>query len=406
MNDRSYTGHGAERLHALDALRAAALLAGIALHATMPFIPDAQMWIVRDQPNIALTLLFYVVHMARMPVFFLIAGFFAHLSLDRRGARGFVRDRAVRIAAPLFVFLPIVGAALAGCVVWMMRSGYPLASSGQARPEVSLTSFPLGHLWFLYMLMLLYAAALLLRGAFVLLRGDADARQGWLRGALVRTVSSPALALALALPLAAAFLLMPEWRAWLGVAPPAFGFVPNAAALVAYGSAFALGWLLQGRQELLRPLQRWWAVQIALAVPLTAYCWLRVGIHPNLDFAPRDSATSIYAACYAIAVWAWTLGLTGAALRYLNAERPAIRYLADSSYWMYLIHLPLLGALQVAIYRLTAPPLVKYLLVLTVAFVLLLTSYHVLVRYTFLGRWLSGSRFSRHRSSQVPVANG
>jgi uncharacterized membrane protein len=90
-----------DRLHALDALRAFALLAGIALHATMSFflpIPAAD-----SSQSVALGVTFYVIHVFRMSTFYLIAGFFAHLLLERRGLRGFVRDRARRIAAPMVV---------------------------------------------------------------------------------------------------------------------------------------------------------------------------------------------------------------------------------------------------------------------------------------------------------------
>lgn len=393
----------AQRLHALDALRAGALLIGVALHATMPFLPNVQLWILRDQPSLTLGLLFYVVHIFRMPVFFLIAGFFARSLYQRKGPRGFMRDRAARIAAPFFVFFPLVGAATVACAIWAMRStGQRPGMAGQARPEISLSTFPLGHLWFLYVLILLYAATLLARALVGFLDRDGRWRAGTVDRAMHLLTTGPWTPWVLAAPLAAAFLLSENWRGWLGIEPPAFGFVPNNAAIVGFGAAFAFGWLLHRQHRLFAALQRWWLVQIMTAVPLTAFCAWQVGVMPSLDFTPRNTAGTVYAVCYALAVWTWTLGLTGAALRYLNAERPAVRYLADASYWIYIIHLPVLAIFQVALYRLPLPPLIKFPVILAAALVLLLLSYELLVRHSFLGRWLNGRK---HAGRQKPAGD-
>jgi len=46
--------------------------------------------------------------MFRMSAFFLIAGFFARLVVERRGVKTFVKDRGKRVAVPLFLFGPVV----------------------------------------------------------------------------------------------------------------------------------------------------------------------------------------------------------------------------------------------------------------------------------------------------------
>src|SRR5688572_22440551 len=44
------SGAGAsQRIHALDLVRAAALLLGIVFHAALPFIPDYELWLVMDR---------------------------------------------------------------------------------------------------------------------------------------------------------------------------------------------------------------------------------------------------------------------------------------------------------------------------------------------------------------------
>ena len=82
----------AERLHALDAVRGGALLLGIVVHLSMSFWP-IPFWPIRDNaPSSELLTMFGVLHIFRMSLFFVIAGFFARLVLEKRGARGFVAD--------------------------------------------------------------------------------------------------------------------------------------------------------------------------------------------------------------------------------------------------------------------------------------------------------------------------
>ena len=74
------TTSDSERLHALDAVRAFALLAGVVLHAAMSYLPGFTIWPLLDRStSVPLALTFYVIHIFRMTAFFVIAGFFARL---------------------------------------------------------------------------------------------------------------------------------------------------------------------------------------------------------------------------------------------------------------------------------------------------------------------------------------
>src|SRR5215218_9311814 len=102
-------GSAPERLHGLDALRGYALMLGVVFHATMSFLPGPQVWLVADNERTpVLGVVFFVAHIFRMTTFFLIAGFFAHMTFHKRGAKSFVIDRLKRIGLPLVVGWPIV----------------------------------------------------------------------------------------------------------------------------------------------------------------------------------------------------------------------------------------------------------------------------------------------------------
>jgi peptidoglycan/LPS O-acetylase OafA/YrhL len=86
----------------MDALRAFAMALGIVLHGVLSFFPYP--WPAQDLRQSPLFyLLFAVVHGFRMPLFFLLSGFFTWRILQRRGAWGLARERARRILLPLCV---------------------------------------------------------------------------------------------------------------------------------------------------------------------------------------------------------------------------------------------------------------------------------------------------------------
>jgi hypothetical protein len=193
---------------------------------------------------------------------------------------------------------------------------------------------------------------------------------------------------------------------WLGVPSPDHGFIPNAPALAAFGTAFAFGWLLHRQVGALRLLERRWAPHLAAALGLSALAAWIAGVTVTLDASTQAAAQDpvlrlVLAYAYPLATWAWTFGLIGLSMRFLSRPSAAIRYVADSSYWVYLIHLPLIMVAQVLVLPLPLPAVAKYTLVLATTFPLMLLSYHLMVRYSFLGALLNGRRHRRSRAGSV-----
>ncbi len=90
--------------------------------------------------------------------------------------------------------------------------------------------------------------------------------------------------------------------------------------------------------------------------------------------------------------WAMSFACIGLFRALLTRENHTIRYLSDSAYWLYLAHLPLCIAGQAIISQWAMPVWIKLPLFSVVLTAVLLLSYHFLVRYTWLGRFLNGPR--------------
>lgn len=92
------------RRHDLDALRAVAMLLGIALHAALSFAGTP--WTVQDsRSSPAFHLFFEAIHGFRMPLFFLLSGFFTAMLWRQKGLRALLAHRFQRVFLPLLLGL-------------------------------------------------------------------------------------------------------------------------------------------------------------------------------------------------------------------------------------------------------------------------------------------------------------
>ena len=372
------TGAGAPpttRYHALDALRATMMLLGIYLHVVVGYTGDGRWPYIDPHPAHGINITLGVIHCFRMPVFYVMAGFFGALLWDRRGFAGFVSNRAKRVLAPFVSFWLLMFPALAVVLVSQERGAaqiVPFFTSG----EVLKRLHPM-HLWFLEYLLLLYMLAAV--GVYVSCRLPKSVRQ------VATTAYRWGLQRWYAPALCALFSLLPL-KAMHGGLKDCDGFTPELIILIAYVVPFGFGWLLYHNRDLLPRFQRHIWLYAALTVP----AWLL------LAASGMAHLTFLCAAGNAILCWLWTFAWIGLFLKFLYQPRRLVRYLSDASYWMYIMHLPVVVGLQFALLPLPIPALAKIPIVLALAIAILIASYDFMVRPTWLGALLNGRRYPRH----------
>jgi peptidoglycan/LPS O-acetylase OafA/YrhL len=396
-------GDIAQRIHYLDNLRAFAMILGVFYHASLAYAAVVQdVWVVKDSgSSVALSLFGTLSHLFRMPLFFAIAGFFANMLLEKRGAAGFVRNRAQRIALPFALFLPILGVCL--ILVVQFTASYlselpPLLAAGAAAAEAGAPpQVTTAHLWFLYYLMLFYGLALALRRL-------CPAR---IAGAVAEILLSPR-----ALPFVP-LALLPALASTAVPTPPPEQFVPQLWAVGYHGAFFLFGWHLYRRRSYVERLQAH-LVPLALVslvlftgfyallpseIPLTdldALLSPPLSIH-QVGMAALQAYLSIYLVLIALCL----------GQRWLSQESPALRYVADASYWIYLVHLPLVLLLQTLLAELAWNPWIKFVTTSAATLAVAGISYDAVVRYTWIGAMLNGRKVRskrRPRAHDVPAA--
>ena len=378
-----------ERFHHMDNLRALAMLAGVVFHAALAYSPLMHpIWPLADAGrSIAVDAVAWFLHLFRMPLFFVVAGFFAALLVARRGMAGLFRNRAARVLLPLVLFLPLVLISMH----WLTMQ----AVANVAHPSPALVwmrgwieqhdSLPLlpgwAHLWFLFYLLL-----------FTVLTWVASSLG--LRSLGQRIAALPPLALILLFPIPLTLALAGTTAPW-----PAPEFVlPSLWAMAFFGLYFALGYQLFQRHEILDRMRPWSMLLLVGAV--LGYALL---FHSTDGFAltrPKTLQHAMHAALEAYAGLWMTLWCLLAGKRWLDRRSPTMRWLADASYWTYLVHLPLLFAIQ---YRLLDLPLhwaAKFTTAALATFAVSFVSYRLVVRHTLMGRLLNGKHAKTHDSSR------
>jgi glucan biosynthesis protein C len=78
-----------------------------------------------------------------------------------------------------------------------------------------------------------------------------------------------------------------------------------------------------------------------------------------------------------------------------------MRYISDASYWVYLVHLPIVSLIPGYLAGLDMSPFFKFTIVLSLTTGIGFLTYHWLVRSTFIGKFLSGRRISE---KSLPVS--
>jgi glucan biosynthesis protein C len=369
-----------DRIHSMDNLRALAMLAGVVYHAALAYSPLMHpFWPTADAGrSVAVDAAAWFLHTFRMPLFFVVAGFFAALLVSRRGMGGLFRNRCARVLLPLLLFLPLVTAGMH----WLTAN----AAATAAHPSPALAwirtyvdehgAMPSApgwvHLWFLFYLMLFTVLV-------------------WVASALeLRHIGDRIAALhPILLPAAAPLLLAPA-LACVGVPWPApQSFIPSLWALAFFGVYFAMGYqafhcnAMLDRLRPLSPLLLCGAVAVYAAL-----FWLTDGLAATPSGPLRHSLHAVLDACAGFWMTLWCLL---AAKRWLAGRNAIMRWLGDASYWVYLVHLPILFAIQYPLLDLPMHWMAKFALSTLSTLVLSFASYQLLVRHTPIGRLLAGS---------------
>lgn len=294
-----------------------------------------------------------------MGLFFLLAGYFVPGAMDRRGRRGFVRERLVRLGAPLLLFLVL----LRPLVMAPMHA--ELLASDPALSYWMLYLFWIdpGPLWFVEVLLVMSLV-------YVVIRGFRERRASGVTGAAARVERpadseplrwfgmgwfGPVVLFAVALALATF-----AWRFafpapyWPFVGLPSPGYLPQYAALFTVGVfAYRGNWLMR------LPNSAGW-VGPAMAVLGLLGLAAVTGIlgEESMTAGSWQVLTQILVESF------FTMGVVLTLLvafrRFFNQSNRFLRFLSDNAFAVYVLHAAVLVGVGTALSGWEASALAKF----------------------------------------------
>ena len=378
----------------IDWLRVGATYLLFVFHVGKVFDPAPFYHIRNADLSFAILVVCGFIGLWHMPLFFLLAGWSAATSLDRRGSRGFVAERVRRLAIPL----------LAGCVLLApaikyveLRSGLDLnhaalrvapalqdgfktvIPSGLPTAEpfdepfltflptffTHLDRFTWAHLWFvayLFTLTMVYLPAF----SWLARRRDRLAALGsW-------AVYLPVV------PLAVIQLTMRS--RWPGI----YNLYDDWANVAYYSVFLVAGFLLACHPAMERLVEREWKRSLAVAGLATAVLLMAVlGVLRSPIVLLVGSA---------VAGWCFVVALLGIGQRFFTGSGPALAYLSESAFPVYVLHQAGIVLPGYFIVRLPLGIAAKFGLLLAVSVAVTLAAYQWLVRPFAMSRFLLGMR--------------
>jgi glucan biosynthesis protein C len=331
-----------ERIYSLDSLRAILMVLGIVLHSTLTYLVDKPGEFKDPMGgHIFNNYIKDFIHVFRMQHFYVIAGFFGAMLFYDRGTLQIIKNRFSRIVLPFVLFLlllyPFVR--LANSYTKLRFSGSNTAFASALDYFSSPSSLLPNFTWHMWFLYYL--------------------------------------------------ILFTAFSIFLGVV---FKKIPSFSNQISK----AFGWIMQ--QTKFRVLI------LNTMMHSDRLCFILGVVLFSVYFFMEDSMNELRhlkLIIESITTWLLIFGITGLFIRYGSTYSKRMRYISDSSYWVYLLHLPLTFAIPGLIADWPLHANLKLLVVVISTTIICFVTYHYLVRGTFVGQFLNGRKYSIKKADRL-----
>jgi glucan biosynthesis protein C len=374
------------RYYYMDSLRSILMSLGVVLHAARLYGTEGD-WVVSDPvQDPVYNGVSWFIHIFRMPAFFVIAGFFAAMVFSKYGWRRFISNRMQRIGVPL-----VCAAVLLNFPQAILIHLFTGARGAERASDLLASSWQIwsggrwvAHLWFLIVLIVYYAMVLLLEWRWA--AGSVGARR--LKAIFSNSINklNPKHLLDLVI------LAAPGWMvlvmAGTKVAPRLFqaqGLLQvDLYTLLEYAPFFVLGYLLYGRDQMIREFSRpaWYDALVISAGGAGLYA---------VRGAKGLVVGTVRTYAYTLLQWKTSQLCFALALRFMNRPSRGFYFLSDASYTIYLFHHILVVGMGFALLDRPWGPHLKFALVVVVTYGLCITIHrYVIMRYSKVSLMFNG----------------
>jgi glucans biosynthesis protein C len=374
------------RLHYIDWLRVLAVLLLFPFH-TLRVFNDEPFYVKAAEVSTALNAVLGFISVWHMQLLFLLAGASTFFALRKRTSRAYLGERFTRLGVPFVMGIFLVLIPIQTWYGARFNSGYTdsfwhyLVSGDFLKFNIHdggdyYGGFGIGHLWFLLVLLFVSAIALPLL---------ANRGRG---GALLRGFSRR--------------LAHPAWWLVVPVLVLLGDAVPDPTDALHpfyYLVFFVLGYVAVCEPDFMKAAERFRVPVLVIGLGLAAWWVLSTGLRDSLPDPSLQRAALGLLGC--LATWLTIVGILGLGRRYLDKPSPALAYLAEGSYPIYLLHQTVIVIAAFYVVGLPAAEPLQWLTLLVVSVAATFALYEVVRRFEAT-RFLFGMRPLKKRREREP----
>lgn len=373
-----------DRYYAIDHLRTCMMFVVMLGHPLLPYVTVPRVF---NDPSAHIGFDYFAVFLYAfaMQAFFVTAGFSAALVLQRKGALALWKNRFFRI------FLPLLFAYI--CISPLMRGAYQFSAGVVEHDSISagwtifmeaewLRWSKVYHLWFLVSLLIFTGLSCI--GLWLL-------NQTKLTEKLSRNTST---------------LLLSRYGIFSLITCMSIITIPSYILDTGRGTHwsmqitlwmyFILGWFIYQNNSVISMFKNIWLKNLLVAIAVLPICiWAtreRLFNEQNIDLTTglvAGIANGILGICMTIALIGWF---------YINLDKNSRlgEEFGKASYWVYLIHFPIVVAVGGLVSIIDSQAMFKYIITIAISIPIIAGSYFVLVLKTPLRYIIVGKSRSRN----------
>lgn len=360
------------------------MLLGIVVHVTVTY---STLGIFPQPIKDPTTHIFYdfivlFIHAFRMPVFFVLSGFFTALLYEKKGVSKTMTNRINRILLPFLAAMLLIAPLVKMLIMHYAKNMRWVEIWDSVKNLTIYINMKTGHLWFLYYLMMVFVICHLIKQLKPSFFIDIYNQVKKIAFANPQNAYKTILFFSM---LSACFII-PQQQ---GLIDTSICFIPDLLILFTYLVYFIFGYMLFSFRENLEAIFANWQTHLSVASVLAfLYFFTFLYAQNNPSFIWVGLASFL---CSLLS-WLMIFGLLGLFLYKLSRESKILTFISKSSYWSYLMHLPLTILLGGLFIHYNIPHVVKAVLIMTITYIILIFSYKLLVERTFIGQFLNGKK--------------
>lgn len=366
------------RIYFLDNLKVLLAVLVVLHHSAQPYGPGGGWWIASD-PNqttidfIVLGLLMALNMSFFMGLFFMISAYFLPASLDRKGPEKFMKDRLIKLGVPILIFMlgvfPVMGYLLHnyGQPIVNFYLGYINIFNSQSQLSV-------GHLWFLAMLLIFSAVYV----AYWLFNKPSSNEKRVFPGNA--TILAFVMSMALISFIVRIWALINYWVPFFNIFEP-FHLTQYIMLFAAGITAYREGWTF----AIPKAVAKLWsniAVLTIILLPVAIFVTNGTQFSEGLKiFSGGLTLASLIGSIWeAFMCVSMCIALLALFKNRFSSQGRIAKVMADNSFTVYLIHIPIIVFLQYLLIGVTIDPLIKFTIVGAAGIPLVFVISHFLIR--------------------------